>query len=430
MKNKILLSLVTAAACSSALFGVSATYDTLYLRSGAPVLYWDDETYTGGTHTNYQWYANVGINADASSNYWYLWDYMHANRMIELHGSDNSYRSLYVDSSGDVFLGENRFFLDYSTGNVGIGTTTPADDLHVAGTGDIILDDGNQWKFWNDSGSFGIRDMTGGFNPLVIKDNTGEIGIGTNSPAARLDVRGTIMSNDEITASYSGSYPAGDGMKRVFRGISNNTAGGSYGSDAGFTLRNEVHDREWLFRTFSDGRGFSVTQLNTGGPEFYVNNLTGDYRDAKMVLGNGFYVDENGQAHNASSRSYKENIVGLDTDKAMEAFDKMQTVTYNFKKDKSKEHMVGFIAEDVPDLVATKDRKTVDPLKIVALLNAVVHAQKEELAETKAELAKANEKIDRLEAMQERLTRLETILSNVAHSEALENKDAVSLIEK
>ena len=260
-----------------------------------------------------------------------------------------------------------------------------------------------------------------------VSGREGNVGIGTDAPEEKLDVRGKVVASDEISASWSGSLAGGDGMKRVFRGVANNSAGGSYGSDAGFSLRNDVQGREWLFRTFSEGRGFSVTQLGTGGPEFYINNLTGDYRDAKMVLGSGFYVDENGQAHNASSRSYKENIVSLDSETAMNAFNRMQTVTYNFKKDASKEHMVGFIAEDVPQLVATKDRKTVDPLKIVALLNAVVHEQQEMLktqAEKISELEKNQQELAEVKA---RLSALETVLTNIAHKETIKKEDGVAL---
>jgi hypothetical protein len=42
---------------------------------------------------------------------------------------------------------------------------------------------------------------------------------------------------------------------------------------------------------------------------------------------------------------------------------------------------VGFIAEDVPELVARKDRKSLSPMDIVAVLTKVVQEQKQSLDE-------------------------------------------------
>ena len=44
---------------------------------------------------------------------------------------------------------------------------------------------------------------------------------------------------------------------------------------------------------------------------------------------------------------------------------------YSYKADKDERH-VGFIAEDVPDLVASKDRKSLSPMDITAVLTKVV----------------------------------------------------------
>jgi hypothetical protein len=49
-------------------------------------------------------------------------------------------------------------------------------------------------------------------------------------------------------------------------------------------------------------------------------------------------------------------------------------VKYNYKADKADEH-VGFIAEDVPDLVAAADRKGLSPMDITAVVTKVVQEQ-------------------------------------------------------
>jgi hypothetical protein len=76
----------------------------------------------------------------------------------------------------------------------------------------------------------------------------------------------------------------------------------------------------------------------------------------------------------SSSREYKNNIQELSAEKAIETVKNMNPVTFAYKNVPGYEH-VGFIAEDVPDLVATPDRKTLSAMDIVAVLTKVVQEQ-------------------------------------------------------
>jgi hypothetical protein len=49
-------------------------------------------------------------------------------------------------------------------------------------------------------------------------------------------------------------------------------------------------------------------------------------------------------------------------------------VKFNYKKNKNEE-CIGFIAEDVPGLLASRDRKGLNSMDIVALLTKVVQEQ-------------------------------------------------------
>ena len=77
---------------------------------------------------------------------------------------------------------------------------------------------------------------------------------------------------------------------------------------------------------------------------------------------------------NASSRDYKENIESFETREALTTLASLDPVKFNYKANASEKH-VGFIAEDVPDLVATKDRKGLSPMDIVAVLTKVLQEQ-------------------------------------------------------
>ena len=79
---------------------------------------------------------------------------------------------------------------------------------------------------------------------------------------------------------------------------------------------------------------------------------------------------------NASSREYKDNIETLSTEEAFGTLKGLHPVKFAYKKDMTEKH-VGFIAEDVPDLIATKDRKGLSSMDITAILTKVVREQQE-----------------------------------------------------
>ncbi len=75
---------------------------------------------------------------------------------------------------------------------------------------------------------------------------------------------------------------------------------------------------------------------------------------------------------------------------------------FAYKAD-STERRVGFIAEDVPDLVATKDRKGLSPMDIVAVLTKVTQDQQKVIQEQQKIISMHSEKIADLErALQSR----------------------------
>jgi hypothetical protein len=105
-----------------------------------------------------------------------------------------------------------------------------------------------------------------------------------------------------------------------------------------------------------------------------------------LQLQSGAHVTAGGVWTDASSREYKQDIAPLSADTARAALDQLAPVTFAYRTDPA-EHHVGFVAEDVPALVATADRKGLSPLDIVAVLTRVVQDQQAALAQVQAELA-------------------------------------------
>jgi len=71
---------------------------------------------------------------------------------------------------------------------------------------------------------------------------------------------------------------------------------------------------------------------------------------------NGASCTAGGIWTNASSRALKDHIEELTSTQALDALASLNPVSFHFKADKEEKHL-GFIAEDVPELVASKDRK-------------------------------------------------------------------------
>ncbi|GCL50228.1 phage tail Collar [Microcystis aeruginosa NIES-3804] len=82
-----------------------------------------------------------------------------------------------------------------------------------------------------------------------------------------------------------------------------------------------------------------------------------------------------------SSRKLKKNILDISAEEAVQSLAQLNPVKYNLKADKDNNLHLGFIAEDVPDLVASRDRQTISNDHIVALLTKVIKEQEKRLLE-------------------------------------------------
>lgn len=111
-------------------------------------------------------------------------------------------------------------FTVLESGNVGIGTSSPGEELHIFGSYPLIrfshpagATNLKEWRFGVvGSNSFGIQGMTdiGGVNlhALIIEKSTGHIGIGTASPTSKLQIVGSNLIAASSTFSVLNSSSA------------------------------------------------------------------------------------------------------------------------------------------------------------------------------------------------------------------------------
>ncbi len=268
---------------------------------------------------------------------------------------------------------------------------------------------------------------SGGNTTFVVQD-TGKVGIGTASPSYPLSVIGASGSTDSLGLAsvqaslqpYFETYDStvGHGPNFYFR----RSLGTTYGSHAMTT------DTTLLGVVVARGDSGSAF-TNAGYIGFYQEGVASTYTPTQIRFGtsNGtstwavrqtitaagnvgigtttpaekLYVVGNiyatGTITQGSSRELKEDINALSTKDALSAFSELVPVTYKYKADNEREH-VGFIAEDVPDLVATKDRKGVNPMDIVAVLTKVVQEQRKTISELSEKLNQLESQVNRIKA--------------------------------
>ena len=200
-----------------------------------------------------------------------------------------------------------------------------------------------------------FRDVAEGGNSQIFDDGN-FVGIGTTEPKQRLEVNGSIQIHEQNSSVAGLMITQSSG-------------------DTGYILHNRASTL-----TIGAGSVDRITVDRNGNVGFGVERPS-----HPIEMASGAHVTAGGVWTNSSSRERKEDIAELSVEEAVQALAKLQPVQYRYRND-DPELYVGFIAEDVPDLVAMDDRQSLSAMDIVAVLTKVVQEQQQRIAELEARL--------------------------------------------
>ncbi|MEK6260378.1 MAG: tail fiber domain-containing protein [Planctomycetota bacterium] len=386
-------------------------FDTIRLKENNLRIHFDDTSTSAGFPAN-DWRLIANDSASGGSS------------KFSIEDSTGSKTPFTVTAGAAT----NSIFVD-STGRVGLRTGTPVLDLHIntSNTPAMRLEQNNSGGFtaqtWDVAGNeanFFVRDVTGGSRlPFRIRPG---------APTSSLDITsdGTIGIGTASTDDNS--------QMHILTSLTNGllVKGATPGTAALFV---RVENDNGVFRAGVQGNGDTQfgglnaddnLNLIAGGATRVFVNTTGQISFGSvppaitthaLVHQSGAHLTSGGVWTSVSSRAAKQDIEPITSEQARDTVRALQPVGYRYKSELD-ERYVGFIAEDVPELVATHDRKGLAPMDITAVLTKVVQDQDQLLdaerklnAEQRQELNKQQQLIAQqqklLESLSQRLLVLE-----------------------
>ncbi len=362
---------------------------------------------TSGSHNTFMGYAAGRYNS-ASDNSFLGYYAGYKNTF----GYENTFLGSYAGYFNTI--GYDNTFLGYLAGQK---NTTGADDTFVGESAGRSNTSGCENTFLG---------TNAGYSNTISHANTF---IGFEAGYGNTGNQNTFVGDMAGNGKNTGQYNAFFGIYAGFNNTSGNrnaflgrgagyanTSGSNntyVGTSAGFN--NTIGEKNVFLGQNAGANEMGSNKLYIANSETSSPLIWGDFSLSQLVFYGKVGIQKTGPTHlldvgtsgaycnggawvAGSSREYKENIETLTSTEALQAFELLEPVKFNYKENKDEQYL-GFIAEDVPELVAMKDRKGLNPMDVVAMLTKVVQdlakvseEQQKTISELKNKIAKLEDK--------------------------------------
>jgi len=306
---------------------------------------------------------------------------------------------------------DNAVYLVPTGGQVGIGTTDPNRHLTLEGNSGTFLNvrannGAREILLGADSSGGIVSTMTnhdlqlraGGNRTQVMIKADGKVGIGTTAPSTQLHVTEKMAVGLNFRSGGAITFFPPDGF--AFFHIDNGPAGGRPTGRLRISHGNQPGDQELISilqnRNIGIGTATPDVRLHVKGNRIRLtnagdNNRFVDLRADGSALdlesrGGDLFINNHGLTNtriknfvNISSRDFKDRIVDLSSVEAEHLLGELHPVKYRLKSDPHQNPHIGFVAEDLPPLLTTPDRKAYKPTDILAVLTMVIQRLQERI---------------------------------------------------
>ena len=306
---------------------------------------------------------------------------------LDVSSTNISYTGTLTGGTGVVNIGSGQVYKDAS-GNVGIGTSSPGARLQVTGSVSnavAVFDKGGSNQAYTQ-----LKNSSQSYSTYVDINNNG-----TNW-LAQYDTTNAQLIDVYVPTSYRAFYTAGSERARI-DSSGNLLVGNSTASQTmdGLFVRGKVAStgNQWNFLVYTQSGSFTL-----GCRDDYYLRSPAVYDRTSGGAANVF-VDSSGYLYRStSSIRYKRDVVSYD--KGLETVSALRPVYYKSNVESPDgavrdEQYAGFIAEEVAaagleEFVVRNDQGQPDALhygNMVSLLTKAIQELKAELDSVKAELA-------------------------------------------
>jgi hypothetical protein len=354
-------------------------FDTIRLKENNTRIKFDD-TSTGTGFPNHDWQLTANDSASGGANKFSIEDITAATVPFTVTGSAPT----------------NAIFVD-STGRVGLRTSTPVLDLHIAtsNTPAVRLEQNNSggftaqtWDIAGNEANFFVRDVTGGSRlPFRIRPGaptssidinaSGNVGIGTASPSALLHVAstGSGSTDGKLLVKNTSSTTAG---RELIEGNNN-------GSALIVLNDSEAAGNRWAFGSVA------------GGSFLWDNQTDGT---VEMQLDTNGNLTTSGTVNGVSSRDAKMGFVTLDPKEALSRVATLPISTWSYKADGPGVRHLGPMSEDFYQAFGLgQDDKHISYTDSAGVALAAVQGLNQVVQEKDKEIANLKSRIEALEKM-------------------------------